>query len=186
MTGKTHVLGGMGFALGGFMCLQSANMLIPDVSEPLQLSIILPYAIWASTFPDLDQDKDSMGKNNPIDLLFQKMFKVVGAKHRGSKSHVVPMFFTLVLYVAVAFSWIFNGMNGTEITIIGLITMGLFLGLLSHFVLDCMTRQGVDCFGLTIRLVPNTDMFGTGTMYETIVRRIIYFIDCALFIILFI
>lgn len=46
MTAKTHVLGGMTLALGGFMYLDKSGLLLPDVNEALQMAIIMPYAIW--------------------------------------------------------------------------------------------------------------------------------------------
>lgn len=186
MTAKTHVLGGMTFALGGFIYLKQTSMLIPDVNEALQIGIILPYAIWTSTVPDLDQNRDSLAYSSPINLAIQKVFAVIGAGHRSPKSHVYPMLLSLVLYVATLFGFSFSNFNSAEITIIGLISLGIFLGLASHFLLDLMTRQGLKIGGVTLRLVPDLDAFGTGTYYETIVGRILYVITCVLFILIFI
>jgi membrane-bound metal-dependent hydrolase YbcI (DUF457 family) len=185
MTGKTHVLGGMTFALGGFLCMKAGGMLIPDVAEPLQLGIIMPYAIWSSTLPDLDQAKESVAQSSPINLVIQKIFTLVGAGHRSVKSHVIPMLISLVLYLAIGFGYLLHGFNGTEITIIGLMTLGIFLGLLSHFILDIMTRKGIKVGGIIVRVVPDTDLFGTGTLYENIVRKCLYIIVCIFIVFLF-
>lgn len=186
MTGKTHVLGGMAFAVGGFICMEKTNMLIPDVNEGLQLGIILPYAIWASTLPDLDQNKDSVAQISPINLVIQKIFSFTGTKHRGWQSHILPVILAFLAYIGTAFGLIFKHSNGTEITIIGLIVLGLFLGLLSHMILDMMTRQGLKFGSINLRLVPDMDLFGAGTKYELIVRRILYIIVCLEILILII
>ena len=185
MTGKTHVLGGMALGLGGFLCMRSAGMLIPDINEQLQVCIILPYAIWSSTVPDLDQDRESVGQKNPLNLFIQKIFKLTGAKHRSVKSHVVPMLISFVLYLLSAFNFIWSNLNGTEISILNLITLGLFLGFLSHFILDIMTKEGITINGIAIRVVPDSSVFCTGSYYEIIVRRVLYAITCILIVLLF-
>lgn len=49
MTAKTHVLGSMSLALGGYILMDKGGLLIPDVEPLIQLGIILPYSVWAST-----------------------------------------------------------------------------------------------------------------------------------------
>lgn len=183
MTAKTHVLGGMTLALGGFMCLDAGGLLLPDVNKTLQLSIIMPYALWSSTLPDLDQDKDSTAQNSPINFVIQKFFNLIGAGHRSAKSHIVPVIVSLLLYFAIAFNLIFKAFNGTETTIIGLITLGFFVGLGSHMILDMMTKDGLKLGSITLRIVPELDIFRTGTFYESIVRRVLYVI-ASLFILM--
>lgn len=182
MTAKTHVLGGMTLALGGFMYLDSSGLLIPDVNKVLQFGIIMPYAMWASTLPDLDQDKDSTAQNSPINFVIQKFFNVIGAGHRSAKSHIAPVIISLLLYLAIAFNFIFRSFNGTEITIIGLMVLGLFLGLFSHMLLDMMTKQGLRVGGVVLRIVPEADIFSTGSLYESMVRRALYIIVCVLLV----
>ena len=186
MTAKTHVLGGMTLALGGFMYLDSSGLLIPDVNKVLQLGIIMPYAIWSSTLPDFDQDKDSTAQNSPINFVIQKFFKLIGAGHRSAKSHIIPVIVSFILYLAIAFNFICKSFNGTEITIIGLITLGLFLGLTSHMLLDMMTKQALRIGDIELRIVPDSDLFTTGSLYESIVRRALYIIVCILLILIFI
>lgn len=69
MTAKTHVLGSMSLALGGYILMDKGGLLIPDVEPLIQLGIILPYSVWASTVPDLDQAHDSVAQSSPINLL---------------------------------------------------------------------------------------------------------------------
>lgn len=42
MTAKTHVLGSMSLALGGYILMDKGGLLIPDVEPLIQLGIILP------------------------------------------------------------------------------------------------------------------------------------------------
>lgn len=95
MTAKTHVLGSMSLALGGYILMDKGGLLIPDVEPLIQLGIILPYSVWASTVPDLDQAHDSVAQSSPINLLIQRFFKIVKAGHRSVKSHVAPAFISL-------------------------------------------------------------------------------------------
>ena len=44
MTAKTHVLGSMSLALGGYILMDKGGLLIPDVEPLIQLGIILPYS----------------------------------------------------------------------------------------------------------------------------------------------
>ena len=66
MTGKTHVVGGNVFALGSYILMKKTGLLVDSVWEPLQLGIILPYATWASTLPDLDQNNKNRVETNPV------------------------------------------------------------------------------------------------------------------------
>ena len=45
MTAKTHVLGSMSLALGGYILMDKGGLLIPDVEPLIQLGIILPYSV---------------------------------------------------------------------------------------------------------------------------------------------
>lgn len=182
MTAKTHVLGSMSLALGGYILMDKGGLLIPDVEPLIQLGIILPYSVWASTVPDLDQAHDSVAQSSPINLLIQRFFKIVKAGHRSVKSHVAPAFISLATYLALAFNMIGRNLNGTEITILALAVLGITAGLVSHFLLDIMTRDGITIGKVNIRVVPDTALFGAGTDYERIVRRLLYVLTTVLFI----
>lgn len=75
MTAKTHVLGSMSLALGGYILMDKGGLLIPDVEPLIQLGIILPYSVWASTVPDLDQAHDSVAQSSPINFVNTKIFQ---------------------------------------------------------------------------------------------------------------
>lgn len=74
MTGKTHVVGGNVFALGSYILMKKTGLLVDSVWEPLQLGIILPYATWASTLPDLDQNNKNRIETNPINSVIRISF----------------------------------------------------------------------------------------------------------------
>ena len=186
MTSKTHVLGGMAFGIGGYLYTQKMGLTIDGVSPILQLGIILPYAIWSSTLPDLDQDNDSVAFQSPLNLGIQKFFNVIGAGHRSAKSHVYPMLVSCVCYLLCLRGVMIQYIAGVSGVILQLILLGMFLGLFSHFLLDIMTESGVQFGGMRIRIVPKMEMFGTGTPYELIVRKILYVLVCVLIIALFV
>lgn len=50
MTAKTHVLGSMSLALGGYILMDKGGLLIPDVEPLIQLGIILPYSVWQALY----------------------------------------------------------------------------------------------------------------------------------------
>lgn len=58
--GKTHAKGGQVAALGGYLWLQNSGVM-SQVPVPgyVGLLIIYPFAVWASTAPDLDHGKNS-------------------------------------------------------------------------------------------------------------------------------
>jgi hypothetical protein len=95
---------------------------------------------------------------------------------------VAPAFISLAIYLALAFNMIGKNLNGTEITILALAVLGITAGLVSHFLLDIMTRDGITIGKVNIRVVPDTALFGTGTDYERIVRRLLYVLTTVLFI----
>ena len=185
MTSKTHVLGGMALGIGGYMYSQKMGLTIDGVSPILQLGIILPYAIWSSTLPDLDQDNDDVAERNPINLVLQKFFNLIRAGHRSAKSHIYPMLVALVCYVLCLRGVMTNYIPGAGGSILQLITLGMFLGLFSHFLLDIMTEAGVQVGRIRLRIVPRMAMFGTGTTYELVVRRLLYVVCCALLVLVF-
>ena len=186
MTGKTHVVGGNVFALGSYILMKKTGLLVDSVWEPLQLGIILPYATWASTLPDLDQNNKNRVETNPVNTAIQDLFRVIQAGHRSVKSHVAPCIIVGVLCVMSILGKSFFNLNQISTNILFLVLTGLFCGLLSHLILDLCTSDGIVIAGKRIALVPKNPVFGTGTKYESIYRRICYVLSCLLLIIAFI
>lgn len=185
MTGKTHVVGGNVFALGSYILMKKTGLLVDSVWEPLQLGIILPYATWASTLPDLDQNNKNRVETNPVNTAIQDLFRVIQAGHRSVKSHVAPCIIVGVLCVMSILGKSFFNLNQISTNILFLVLTGLFCGLLSHLILDLCTSDGIVIAGKRIALVPKNPVFGTGTKYESIYRRICYVLSCLLLIMAF-
>lgn len=74
------------FGVGGYLYTQALGMTITDVTPVLQLGIILPYAVWSSTLPDLDQDNSEVAAQSPFNLVIQKFFNAIKAGHRSARS----------------------------------------------------------------------------------------------------
>lgn len=141
MTGKTHVVGGNVFALGSYILMKKTGLLVDSVWEPLQLGIILPYATWASTLPDLDQNNKNRIETNPINSVIQDFFRIIQAGHRSVKSHVAPCVLAGVLCIMSILGKSFFNLNQISTNILFLVLTGLFCGLLSHLILDLCTSD---------------------------------------------
>lgn len=153
MTGKTHVVGGNVFALGSYILMKKTGLLVDSVWEPLQLGIILPYATWASTLPDLDQNNKNRVETNPINSVIQDFFRIIQAGHRSVKSHVAPCVIAGVLCIMSILGKSFFNLNQISTNILFLVLTGLFCGLLSHLILDLCTNKGV-----IAKIVPEEEM----------------------------
>lgn len=152
MTGKTHVVGGNVFALGSYILMKKTGLLVDSVWEPLQLGIILPYATWASTLPDLDQNNKNRVETNPVNTAIQDLFRVIQAGHRSVKSHVAPCIIVGVLCVMSILGKSFFNLNQISTNILFLVLTGLFCGLLSHLILDLCTSDGIVIAGKRITM----------------------------------
>lgn len=121
MTGKTHVVGGNVFALGSYILMKKTGLLVDSVWEPLQLGIILPYATWASTLPDLDQNNKNRVETNPINSVIQDFFRIIQAGHRSVKSHVAPCVIAGVLCIMSILGKSFFNLNQISTNILFLV-----------------------------------------------------------------
>lgn len=186
MTGKTHVVGGNVLALGSYIIMRKTGLLVDSIWEPLQLGIILPYATWASTLPDLDQNNRNRIETNPLNSVVQDLFRVVQAGHRSVKSHIMPCVIVGVLCVLSILGKSVFKLNQVSSNILFLLLIGLFCGLFSHLILDLCTSDGIYIAGKRIAFVPKSQLFGSGTRYESIFRRICYVLSCGLLILAFV
>lgn len=186
MLGKTHVLGGMSCCLTVFVLMEHEGMLIPEVNELLQLGVALPYAVWASTLPDRDQDNRYKAEENPINLAVQKFFRLLKVPHRGAVSHLYPTVISYAILIYLLRCMLISTSISTSVCITLLIMVGISSGLLSHTILDCFTTQGI-CGG-KIRFVPHNSALGTTgpdgkpSFYELSVRKGLYVITCILLV----
>lgn len=180
MTEKTHAVGSLVFATGAFLIMDKCNMLDTQIVKIAQYGIITPYALWGTQIPDFDQDNPNRIVTNPVNRLIMDLFKVLGAKHRGIISHVLPIFLSGIVCLLMQLSIITFGMHKLSLDVLHLMLLGLFLGLLSHLILDMCTKDGIYVCGKRVALVPKTDIFKTGSPYEKTFRSVLYIVCCIL------
>lgn len=205
MMGSTHRVGGMLCALAGYTYLESKGMLIADVNPLVQLTIIYPFAIYGSTFPDLDHNPDSIPSKDIISIAINKILHLTSgireksgkdikgplalfdARHRSWQTHS-----DLFLLICIILSVILIGGDSQTANgiILKLVATGFILGVLSHMILDIITPAGIWCIGATliakatkskkfpvkIHLVPHAKFFATGGTWETIIRYLMWVI----------
>lgn len=223
MTGDTHKAGGVLCSLVGFMLLKKYNMLLPGVNEFLQLAVIYPYATWGSTASDLDHHWDScpdkslpnrvintllhattplykqmealpssVNKSNPI----YSLAKLFSASHRSWQTHSDLTLLLVLVVLKNALTGI-DGLGTVSNSILALVTTGIGIGLIAHFILDMLNPDGIwFTFGKVcnhflkrkvlpekIRLVPKSSSFCTNTPWETLVRRVLKVLTVLAFIV---
>lgn len=169
MEGKSHRVGGVLSALGGYYMLKEQGFLIEGVTPLAQLAIIYPFSIVGSLLPDQDHHEESAPMKDVISITFCKilhlttkarkrmkasgvsekntLYRLLGvfdAKHRSWQTHSDLSFF-LICWMLLGIMGSSGGLLTAEGIIIKLISMGLVLGLLSHLVLDMLTPSGVWC-----------------------------------------
>lgn len=169
MEGKSHRVGGVLAALGGYYLLKEQGFLIEGVTPLVQLAIIYPFSIVGSLLPDQDHHEESAPMKDVISLTFckvlhlttgvRKKMKLAGvsekswwyrllgifdAKHRSWQTHS-DLSFGLICFMLMSLMSSSGGLLTAEGIIIKLISMGLVLGLMSHLVLDMLTPSGVWC-----------------------------------------
>ena len=183
----THKAGGALFALAGFEILSKTGMITPDIEPWLAMLIMYPASSFGSTFPDLDHNWNNVKEHTPVNLLIHKILHLTRPRHRSWQTHCLVI--TLAL-IAGAFTFLslwqhyqWWGASQLTISLIYLMIAGFSLGIFSHLFLDTFTRAGIWLVPkVHLRLVPDTDVFGTGTTYETIWRVALYILDALLLI----
>lgn len=179
MMGKTHRAGGCLAMLLAYQAMQSKGWLVDDIHPVVQLAIMYPIASWGSVFPDVDQTTQSIPEKTPFMLLFNKLLHLGKVRHRSWQTHslILTALFLGLLYGGLYLTTLYGlfGLTEASLTLIRLQIMGFAVGIGSHLFLDMCTYEGVRFFRKKwIRLVPHTDAFKTGTLYETIVRVGLY------------
>ena len=123
MNYKTHINGGI--LVGLYVSLQMTNMSI--VSK----GVLLGGTIVGSLLPDIDH------KNSYIGQKVKTVSKVINKLAGHRKLFHAPLFYLLLYSIAL-------GMVTKNFLLVGL--NGLFLGILSHLVLDSFTIGGLPWF----------------------------------------
>ena len=207
MTGKTHRVGGVLCALGGFTYLQSKGLLLNNINPALQLLVMYPFAVYGSTFPDLDHNENSSPNKDVFGVVINKVLhlsnaergplKIFNAKHRSWQTHS-DLFLALVLALGWYVFKIPRDGYTAEKAILMLVGMGFALGLISHMILDLLTPEGLwsllfiglgKIFGFLksvlprkIRLVPYMRFFYTGGKWESFVRTVLWVLSIILLV----
>lgn len=187
MTYATHKAGGALFALAGFEILSKAGLISPEIHPAIALALMYPASSFGSTFPDLDHNLNSVKEHTPVNLVIHKLIHITKPKHRSWQTHslLIAVLQSVLLYILLGLcktnQWF--GLTETSISIIYLIITGFSLGILSHLFLDMFTRAGIWLVPkVHLRLVPNSEAFGTDTPYETVWRVILYVLIALLFL----
>lgn len=182
MTGDTHRAGGMLCSVVGFALLKSNNLLLPDISEVVQLMLMYPFCMWGSVASDLDHHWDSCPDKNIPSLVINKAlhlttstrkrmdtmlpnsvkkhsvaYKLAGvfdASHRSWQTHSD---LTLILVMWLLYG-VLKGVLGAgvlspiDVKFIACALTGVCIGLIAHFILDALTPSGIWC---TVSIVGN-------------------------------
>lgn len=205
MQGNTHRVGGMLCALAGYSLLESKGLLIGNVSPILQLTVMYPFAIYGSTFPDLDHHADSAPSKDIVSVVVNRVLHLTsGIRKSTGKSNPVLQIFDaqhrswqthsdLFLLICIALSmWLVNG-SSTDANgiILKLVAIGFILGVISHMILDMLTPQGIwsvvmvaisKITGLKklpqkISIVPKWKFFSTGSRWEDLIRYLMWVVS---------
>jgi inner membrane protein len=124
MTYKTHLNGGI---LAGLYIIGSKTLNVPTISA----AIFLGGAVVGSIFPDIDHKSSYIGrKTKSISKAINKL-----AGHR--KLFHAPLIYLMLYSISI-------GSSLPELILIGI--KGLFLGILSHLILDSFTVGGLPWF----------------------------------------
>lgn len=202
MTGKTHRLGGVVCCFGGYLLLESQNMLVANVDPLVQLSVLYPFAIYGSVVSDLDHNWQSAPCKDPVSFLINKLLHILPnsrnsffcAKHRSWQTHS-----DLFLALAIILGMFITQMQTNDMSacLFRLMSTGLVMGIISHLILDMLTPQGIwSIFLLSVKkifklrgsakisLVPNSEFFATDGTWEHIIRMILWVASFLLMIVI--
>lgn len=201
MTGKTHSIGGMLGVLAGYTYLESKGMLIKDVTPIAQLAVMYPFALYGSTFSDLDHHWDSAPSKDIFSFIINKILhlttklrksgvsnpvlSILDAKHRSWQTHSDIFLLIVLLLERYALEVTVGTPTGL---IVRLISVGFTVGIVSHLMLDAITPRGLKSFVLwsvgkitgfkfipkKIALVPNKPFFSTGGQWEELIGKIMW------------
>lgn len=174
MTGETHKAGGVLCSVAGFLLLKNNNLLLGNVNELIQLGIMYPFCVWASTASDLDHHWDSCPSKDIPSYFINKALhlttpvykrldnsltasekksnptykatKLLSANHRSWQTHSdLTMVIMFMVLVKVLSGSLVGKITPVDNVILSLIVMGMSMGFIAHCVLDMLTPEGVWC-----------------------------------------
>ena len=220
MTSKTHKKGGLVASIVGFYILKKYGLLLGNVDETLQLLIMYPFTQWGSTACDLDHCWDNCPSRDTASWLINKglhlttktrdvmqdtlhisnkrfLYRLLGifdASHRSWQTHSDITILTSVGFIVMLLSGkFFSMLPPVDSVLLILISMGILIGVIAHFLLDMLTPSGIHLMTLKginnliskllkrkvkllpekIRLVPDSPFFATGGNWESIVSKVL-------------
>lgn len=149
------------------------------VKDPLSWVVNKALHTFNKPYTRLDSQLSAKQKRNNLGY---RLLKLLACRHRAWQTHSE---FTLLCIVAL---WV-GGLSSTslvELTLRWLLLLGFGLGVISHLVLDMLTTEGIRLFtGIllntflgtrfpeTIRAVPKSSFFKTGSEWELTIRRVL-------------
>lgn len=131
MKGSTHIVGGIAFGCFAFNNIDILNVNINDGKTLLLVSLGLTIG---ALIPDIDHKNSTISnKVKPIGNIISRIFK-----HRGFTHSVLGS-----IVMTILFGWLFSlaGMNKAFNIVL---TKSIYIGIISHILLDMLTPSGVD------------------------------------------
>lgn len=137
--------------------------------------------VFNAPYNRMDEALSSNAKRNNLGY---KLLRILKCTHRSWQTHSE---LTLLLLFYLLYQALTGDPTDPNNVILSLILTGFTIGVISHIILDMLTTDGIyfaTGFFIktlfpkvpiitTLRIVPKTSFFGTGTPYEKTVRAII-------------
>lgn len=222
MTGKTHRVGGILCCFAGYTLLQDKGLLVSNINPILQVTIMYPFALFGSTLPDLDHNEESIPSKDIVSVVINKVLHlstktrkikekltkdddmgllgVFDAKHRSWQTHS-DLF--LLLFIMLFYQLVTSPVQTAETAILRMIISGVTLGVISHYILDLLTPEGIWSILLIlinkvlkkklpkgfrlpekIHLVPNSKFFATDGYWEDLIKGLLWFLNIVYLVII--
>lgn len=141
MLGNTHKIGGICF---GTMCVVSMYGLDNLSNNKIAACTILGASLVGSLLPDIDSGTSTISHKLPITSFIVRLF----TKHRHLMHTFIPYVVLSILFAIPIFflSIVLHSLSICGYSLFGFYILGLiglFVGILSHFLLDMITIEGV-------------------------------------------
>lgn len=151
---KTHLLGGITSGLVTAIALESNDSF--STSPIISTSVVMVTAMLGSGIPDIDKSNSTFGRKvKPLSFLIEKFFS-----HRGF-THSLSFIALLSFIVYLISSRLFTN---NEISIF--LVLGLSVGMLSHLILDALTKEGIPFFHPFWKKKFSLKLMITGGLFE--------------------
>jgi inner membrane protein len=154
MTYKTHINGGL--LIGLYLTSQMPNKSI------LSTAVFLGGTFVGSILPDIDHKNSYIGQK--AKLISKVINKVAGHRKLFHAPLIYLLFYSIII-----------GNVNNELVLLGI--KGLFLGILSHLLLDSFTIAGLPWFYPFSKKKFSMSKIKTNSVIEDIVRGILIFIN---------